>query len=499
MRHCKFIERMYREIYPQASDSVGLIYPPTGHTLKEIRLRPVFSNVVINNVDLSVQIGPVKLNIPLFSAAMDTVSGPDMAKALALLGGCAVIYRHKKAETQLDWLDKVVSAKIGIVENPACVYPSSLLEDARDILTEKGFSTIPVVAEDGYLAGILFTNTIAFKDRFHESVCKWMTPISDLKQVSVDTPFFEVHNRLLNEQECSVLPVLDFGRLKGLYFMKDLFHANPSMHNGKPLVGMAIGVSEIDLTRVAQALEMGVGVIVIDSSHGNCQAVIEQSRRVVKMANGEAAVIAGNVADIDGYYRLAETGVDAVKCGIGSGSICTTSNVTGAGVPMFTLIKELDFIRRKMIAAKKHAPVIIPDGGIDGPATMVIALAAGGHACMSGKWLVAADESISCQEGRSSSDMNYYRGMASDSAIKSRSAERYGKGKTAPEGIEGYVFRRGLLRKFLPKDMELVRGGCAHAGANNLEELRAFGQWPYAFTCFTVSGQEQQMNTSIIS
>jgi IMP dehydrogenase len=345
---------------------------------------------------------------------------------------------------------------------------------------------------------MIFTNPISFKDRRNDPVQKWMTPVADLKQVNIHTPFSEIHDRLLSEQQCSVLPVLDEGKLQGLYFMKDLFYANPAMHNGKPLVGMAVGVGKADLDRVAQALEMGVGIIVIDSSHGNCQAVIEQSGQIVKMASGRAAVIAGNVASIDGYYRLAQAGVDAVKCGIGSGSICTTSRVTGAGVPMFTLIRELNFIRQKMISKRMHAPVIIPDGGIDGPGAMVVALAAGGHACMSGKWLVAANESHSHQSKlEAPKGRVYYRGMASDGAIKSRSADRYGKSKTAPEGVEGYVCLRGLLRKFLPKDIELVRGGFAHVGARNLEELHEFSQWPFAFTGFTAVGQEQQINTSV--
>lgn len=499
MRHCEFVEGVYQEMYPDVCGKAReFMQPPTGYTLKEIRLRPIFSDVNINAVDLSTQIGPVKLNLPLLSAAMDTVSGPDLGKALALLGGCAVIYRHKKAAIQLGWIKEVLNSKLGIVENPECLRPESPLEDASDILRSMGFSTIPVITEGGYLAGVLFTNPISFKDRIRDPISAWMTPAADLKQVDVSTSFSVIYDRLMNEQQCSVLPVLDNGKLRGLYFMKDLFAANPALHNGKPLVGMAVGIGEEDLDRVRQALELGVGLIVVDSSHGNCQAVIEQSRLIVKMAKDRAAIVAGNVASIDGYYRLAEVGVDAVKCGIGSGSICTTSNVTGAGVPMFMLIRELDFIRRKMTAAKMHVPAIIPDGGIDGPGAMVVALAAGGHACMSGKWLVAAEESISFKENNIRGDMVYYRGMASEGAIKSRSSNRYDKSKTAAEGIEGFVSLRGPLRKFLSKDMELVRGGFAHAGASNLRKLHEFGQWPFAFTAFTAVGQDQQLDTNII-
>jgi IMP dehydrogenase len=234
-----------------------------------------------------------------------------------------------------------------------------------------------------------------------------------------------------------------------------------------------------------------VGIIVIDSSHGNCPAVIDQTKKIVKIAGGRAAVIAGNIADVDGYYRLALAGVDGVKCGIGSGSICTTSQVTGAGVPMFTLIRELSFAREKMIKAGRPAPAIIPDGGVNGPGEMVIALAAGGDACMAGKWLVAAKESLSCQERGVQNGLVYYRGMASREAIEKRVSDRYGKQKRAAEGVAGGVEDRGPLKTWIGHDLELVQGGFAHAGAKNMEALHVYGNEPISFVRFTSFGQNQ--------
>jgi IMP dehydrogenase len=491
------VMKIYKALYPE-SFCEGLCRVPTGHTLTEIRIRPWYSNVTPHDVDLTSKIGPVTLNLPIISAAMDTVSGPHMARALSDVGGCCIIYRHKKPEVQLEGIAEALTHQPCLVTNPKSLFPDDPVEDAEDILKNHGFSTIPVVTKSGVLKGIVFTRDIAFKGHLNEPVKKWMMPIEKLKLENQDTTFIKIRNRLLNEQDCSVLPIINRrNKLIGMYFMKDFLQVDPATHKGKPLVGMAVSIHKSDLKRVREALDLGIGMIVIDSSHGNCDAVIEQAKRTVKMTNGQAAVIAGNIASIDGYVRLAEVGVDGVKCGIGSGSICTTSNVTGAGVPMFTLIRELAYARKILLSKKMHAPVIIPDGGIEGPGECVIALAAGGHACMAGKWLVAADESISYQENGAPNGLVYYRGMASKGAIKARSSVRYGRQKRAAEGVEGFVEHRGPLKKFIGKDAELVRGGFAHVNARNIKELHRYGEGPIAFMCFTGAGQTQ-LNTRVL-
>lgn len=467
---------------------------PTGHTLDEVRVRPIYSNVAPHEVDLSTKIGPITMKLPILSAAMDTVAGEDLSRVLAEVGGCGIIYRHKNPEVQISWIKNVINSKPCLVTNPMTLQPEQKLEQAKEILDDYGFSTIPVVSKSEKLEGILFTRDVVFKDRrddrLRESVKKWMKPLSELKIEPESSPFEKIRERLMHEQECSTIPIINKkGILKGIYFMKDFIPVNLSTYNKKLLVGMAIGVEESDLERAREGVRLGVGIIVIDSSHGNCDAVIQQAAKVVKIANGKAAVIAGNIADIDGYLQLSKIGVDGVKCGIGSGSICTTSAVTGAGVPMFTLIRELSAAKRILEDRGFHAPVIIPDGGIDIPGNAVVALAAGGHLCMAGKWLVAAQESL----GEKENGMVRYRGMASRGAIKSRSSYRYGDGKKAAEGVEGLVPLRGPLRKWISDDIELMQGGFAHVGASNISELHKFGNKAsnFPFIAFTNGGLNQ--------
>ncbi len=491
-----FLEEIYKQMYPDQFSGKGIVSPILGQTLTEVRLRPVNSNIEPNDVNLHASVGPIDLKLPLLSAAMDQVSGVGMAKVLAEVGGCGIIYRHKKADVQLQWIKEALSHQPCLVANPKTLSPDSSLQDAKDILDEYGFSTIPVVGDDK-LCGILFTRDVAWQGHLDERVDRWMMTLTNLKRAHPDSSFDKIKQQLLGEK-CSVLPIVSSNNsFHGIYFKKDFYNANPAWHNGKIAVGMAIGVSEYDLERVEAGLEMGVAIIVIDSSHGDCDAVIDQAKSVVELVSGRAAVIAGNVADPGGYYRLANVGVDGVKCGIGSGSICTTSQVTGAAFPMFTLIRELRFIRQKMHEAGKSTPVIVPDGGINGPGDMVLALAAGGHICMAGKWLVSAQESLSCENRVPADGLVYYRGMASKPAIDARSADRYDKGKKAPEGVEGKVPFRGPLKKWIGEDMELVRGGFAHVGLKDILSLHKHCDWPLAFVRFSGVGQEQN-NTRVM-
>jgi IMP dehydrogenase len=487
-----FLKRVYLKMYPEQFGRETLIQPILGLTLFDVRLRPVNSSIMPSDVNLISTIGNLSFPVPIFSAAMDTVTGPKMAMTLAEMGGCGVIYRHKEADIQLAWIKEALAHQPCLVANPRVLRPEQKLEAAKDILEQYGFSTIPVVSEAGILVGIVFTRDISWRGHLDDSVNEWMIPTGDLKIESPETPFSTIKDRLLNEQRCSVLPIVDsHGVFKGIYFMKDFFNVNPAWNKDKIAVGMAVGVGADDLARVRKALDLGVGTIVIDSSHGDCDAVIEQTKKIVDLVDGQAVVVAGNVADPGGYYRLALAGANAVKCGIGSGSICTTSQVTGAAFPMFSLIRELDFTRKEMKEGKYPTPAIIADGGVNGPGDAVIALAAGANGCMAGQWLVAAHESQSCQDGKNFGGKVTYRGMASEQAIEERLANRYDIGKSAPEGVTGSVPYRGLLKKWFGKDLELVRGGFAHVGARNITELQSYCDWPLAFVRFTSRGQSQ--------
>ena len=499
------VERLYQKLYPELQQGGN---PPVGSTLDVVRFRDMHSRVAPFDVDLTSKIGNTKLPFPLFSASMDTLSGPKMAQVLSEVGGCGVLYRTKDPEKQLQWAKEVIDRKPCLVPEPMCVHPNDTLEKTWDILEEYDFSTIPVTDEDNILNGILFTRDIAYmvKNRMSESVRDWMVPFEELKVEKFKTPYAQIKNRLLNEPQCSVLPVVNEKKqFQGIYFMKDFFiNMDAAMHKGKPLCGIAVNEDPQDLDRVKRALNIGVGVIVVESSHGNCPPIIEQVKKIKEITGDEATVIGGNIANIDGYIRLAEAGADAIKCGIGSGSICTTSQVTGVGVPMFSLIRELNFTKRELEKEGFPAPEIIADGGINGPGEMSVSLAAGANGCMAGKWLVGFEESISCQEGNITQDgYVHYRGMASKRSIKKRmAAGRYDKQKKAPEGVEGKVPFRGPLKQGIGEDdqgigedIELIQGGLAHAGAETIEEFhRIANSTPHFFIGFNQGGKQIKPN-----
>lgn len=467
-------------------------------TLYDITVVPTNSEVHPAEVDLETKVGRARLPIPIFAPPMDTVTGPELAKKLSVLGGCGILYRHPDPAQQLAWAKEVLAYQWCMVTEPKCLRETARVAEAEHILNEYQFSTIPVWNEERVLLGVVFTKDIALKRHREDSVLKWMIPLERLKTIQYGTSFATVRERLMNEQECSVLPVIDAEkRLSGIYFMKDVLNANPCADYGRPLVGIAIGVEESDLDRVLQAVGAGVQVICIDSSHGDCTAVIDQADRVVDLTApfGDITIIAGNVADVDGggYRRLAAVGVHAVKVGIGSGSICTTTGATGVGVGLVTAIRACVEVRKELLREGVHAPAIIADGGVNGPGDAVKALLVGADAVMAGKWLVAATESHSAQTGGLSQDRKrvLYRGMASAEAIKARVADRYGKKKTAPEGVSGYVPHRGILKDWLPSDLELMRIGFGHAGAGCLDVLHTYGENPLSSTPWSANGREQ--------
>ena len=505
--HSILVDETYQELYPDKKSYVVL--PDEGMSLGEIRLKPVYSELDPFDPSLKTKIGPIELNIPILSAPMDRVTGGQMAGVMFEIGGCGVIYRHPDADVQINWIRKTARIKPCLVSKPRTVLPSDKLGKVWDILEKDDFSTIPVVESDGRLKGIIFTRDISFRgsrNRLDELVSKWMIPVESLKTELVTVDFERVKQRLLNEQQCSTLPVVTGdGMLAGIYFMKDFFVSDPSFFGGSPVVGMAIGAGENDVERAVEGLKAGANVIVIDSSHGSSLTVIEQTERIsrLKLKLGyDFALISGNVADIDGYYLLGMAGADAVKVGIGSGSICTTSSVTGVGVPMFKALREINYLREKW--QKKHGagPQIIADGGIDGAGASVIALAAGADAVMAGRWLAGAKEALSYNDGNGFKvvgDKKYveYRGMASDGAIRERSSYRYGEGKRAAEGTTGYVPYRGALKSWIGKDLELMGGGFAHVGCKTIQELHEFGHWQHAFERFSPAGINLQINPQV--
>ena len=441
------------------------------YALSEVILRPTYSEVHPLGVDFSTRLGGVQLSIPMLSAAMDTVTGDTLASVMSEIGGLGVIYRDHNRDTQLGMVSKALNEKWCLISNPEILTPNNTLEDAQYILKATGFSKIPVVL-NGELLGILFMDDIAYRKHPDAKVSEWMESFNTLKKESPKTSFTKIRDRLFNEQNCTVLPIVGKKNLlEGLYFMKDFFSADPSSYGGKPLIGMAVGFDSEDIDRVQEAYELGARVFVLDSSHGNCLTGIKQTTKIRDIVGDDGCVIAGNVADIDGAMRLVDAGAHTIKIGIGPGSICTTSMVTGVGGPQFTTIREIDYMRRK----SSRDFTIIADGGIETTGNAVVALAAGADAIMSGKWFVAASESLAYQ--RVPGKMVNYRGMASAGAIADRNAgSRYGRGKTAPEGVEGMVEHKGPLKTWIGKYLENMGAGFAHVGAKNISELHEYGK-----------------------
>ena len=489
------INYVLTEMYPHLNH---MPFPPpiSAYSLDEISMGDSPSEVPPLTADLSIKIGPITLHTPIFSAAMDTVSGPELCIALAETGGCGILYRTKNQDLQMEWLKKVLSHEWCIVRNPLSLLPTDTIDKAKDIQTESGFSTIPIIDESNILKGILFTGTINFEGHEQDAVSRWMKPISKLTTKSPETPFSVIRSFITGPRTKldTVLPIVDKDeKFHGIYFKKDFRNINPAQHIGKPLVGIAIGTQETDLRRVQIAKKLGAGAIVIDSSHGDCPAVIQQTQKVKALVGHDCCVIAGNVASISGFLNLALAGADAVKCGIGSGSTCTTSPKTGVGVPMWTVIREISFLRHMIKTSKKHhqlhLPALIPDGGLFTSGQIVKALFAGGDAIMSGQMLAQAEESISAIENRcKQGDQVYYRGMASQGAINARHADRYGSQKSAPEGEEGYVTCQGPLKKWIGKEIELIQTGFAHKGARNIRDAQEIGNRPGTWYHLSNSG-----------
>jgi IMP dehydrogenase len=491
--------KYYKMLYPQQANFTGFIPPIDGSTIYEMGLRAVESDIEPKDVCLETRIGDVVLNRPIISAAMDTVSGKAMGIGMFKIGGASITFRYKDPNDQLARLETILTHKPFLVDKPMTLRPYDPVEKAQEIIDEHRYSTIPIVGDDNVLLGILFTRGVVFDQHYGDPVKNWMKPISELETISLNAPFEKIKDTMLNKRNTdAVLPVIDEDqKFHGMYFKQDFFNTKPVFYKDKPLVGMAVGVNADDLSRVAEAVDLGTGIIVIDSSHGSCREVYKQAEKIVKIVNRRAAVIAGNIIDIDGFLKLSEIGVDGVKLFIGSGSICTTSTGTGIAWPTWQSIREMSFVRLKLKEKykNKRIPVLIPDGGMNTCGAITVALGAGGHVCMCGEYLVGANESRSYDIGdtKEIDGITYvkYRGMASKESIKKQMSYRYGARKRASEGISGWVPKKGPLQKWIGDDMELIQGGFAHTGSKNIEELHEFGNLPFVWSRFSATGQSQ--------
>jgi IMP dehydrogenase len=446
-----------------------------GLTFDDVLLVPDYSEVIPRQVDISSRFTRnISLNTPVVAAAMDTVSESEMAIAMAQLGGIAIIHKNMSIRQQAEEVKKVKRSESGMIDNPITLKPTNKIYEALQLVKEKGISGLPIIDDDGKLVGILTNRDIRYTTDLQTEIKEFMTS-RDLITVNENITMEEAKT-LLHQNKIEKLPVVDRNNyLKGLITLKDIMKSEQFPHaskdkNGRLLVGAAVGVSKDTQDRVKALVDVKVDVIVVDTAHGHARKVMETVQRIREDCPA-IDLVAGNIATAKAARDLAALGVDAVKVGIGPGSICTTRMVTGAGMPQITAVMEVARTLEDRIP-------LIADGGIKYSGDITKAIAAGANTVMLGSLLAGTDESpgeMIIYQGRS---YKKYRGMGSIGAMKAGSKDRYfqedeySEAKLVPEGIEGRVPYRGSVMKLIPLMIGGLRAGMGLTGCRNIEELR---------------------------
>src|SRR5712671_5678022 len=457
------------------SEKLMIHFPvPEALTFDDVLLLPARSDVIPATATTQTQLTRnISLNIPIASAAMDTVTESHMAIALAQQGGIGIIHRNLSIEQQANEVDKVKRSESGMIVDPVTMSPTDKVSDALEIMRKYKISGVPIT-QHGKLVGILTNRDLRFETRFDIPIDRVMTK-KNLITVPVGTTLEDAEEILHEHRVEKLLVVDDRYNLKGLITVKDiqkkLKYPNAAKDShGRLRVGAAIGATGDYMERAEELVKELVDVLAIDSAHGHSTRVLE-AVQTVKAKYPEINLIAGNVATFDGACELARAGADAIKVGIGPGSICTTRVVTGAGVPQITAIAEA-------YRATKDAGVpVIADGGIKYSGDITKALAAGASVVMIGSLFAGTDESpgeLILYQGRS---YKVYRGMGSLGAMKRGSKDRYGQGgaadeKLVPEGIEGRVPYRGSIASNIYQLIGGLRSGMGYTGCASIQELR---------------------------
>ncbi|MGV3530626.1 MAG: IMP dehydrogenase [Flavisolibacter sp.] len=447
-----------------------------GLTFDDVLLVPAYSEILPRDVDIKTRLTKdISLNIPMLSAAMDTVTEAALAIALAREGGIGILHKNMSVEKQAEQVRKVKRSESGMIIDPITLTVDATIGDALRLMRENKIGGIPIIDGGGKLAGILTNRDLRFEEDMSRKVSEVMTKENLI--IAPEGTDLKGAESILRETKVEKLPVVDkSGKLIGLITYRDILQVT-SFPNavkdslGRLLVGAAIGVTGDILDRVAALQQVGVDVVCLDSAHGHSKGIIESLKNVKKNFKN-LNVIAGNVATTEGAEALADAGADAVKVGIGPGSICTTRIVAGAGVPQLTAI-----MQAKRALAKKGIP-LIADGGIRYTGDMVKALATGADCVMMGSIFAGTEESPGdtiIYEGRKFKE---YRGMGSLGAMSTGSSDRYFQDpeadvkKYVPEGIEGRVAYKGMLREIVYQFVGGLRAGMGYAGAKNIAELQ---------------------------
>ncbi len=450
-----------------------------GITFDDVLLVPQYSEVTPNMVELSTYLTKsIKLNIPLMSAGMDTVTEHRMAIAMARQGGIGIIHKNMSIEAQAEEVDKVKRSEHGVITDPFFLSPEDTLEDADKLMGKYRISGVPITV-GRRLVGIITNRDLMFEEDFTKKIKDSMTSVEDGLVTAKEGVTLAEAKKILAKARKEKLPIVDDDfNLKGLITIKDIekqikYPLSAKDAQGRLLCGAAVGITANVLERVAALVKSHVDVIVIDSAHGH-SANIFNTLKVIKEAYPGLQVIAGNVATGAATRDLIEAGADAVKVGIGPGSICTTRVVAGIGVPQITAVMDC------YEAAKEYGVPIIADGGIKYSGDITKALAAGANVCMMGSMFAGCDEAPGDFELFQGRKYKVYRGMGSISAMENGSKDRYfqtGAKKLVPEGVEGRVAYKGLLEDTVFQMLGGLRSGMGYCGAKDIETLKTTGRF----------------------
>ena len=456
----------------------------TGLTFDDVLLIPAESNVLPADVDLHTRLTKkITLNIPVMSAAMDTVTESRMAIALAREGGIGVIHKNMSIGQQAEQVDMVKRSENGVITNPFWLGPGHTLAEADELCAKYKISGVPI-CDNGKLVGIITNRDMKFETDMSKLIDNVMTR-ENLVTAPEGTTLDEARE-ILRQRKIEKLPIVDEQfHLKGLITIKDIEKAQVYPNSardekGRLLVGAAIGVTSDVLDRVAALVEAGVDVLCLDSAHGHSRNILECVMRI-KALYPDVQLVAGNVATAEGTRALIEAGADCVKIGIGPGSICTTRVVAGIGVPQITAVFDA-----AQVAAEYDVP-IIADGGIKYSGDIAKAIAAGGSVVMLGSLLAGCEESPGDTEVYQGRQFKVYRGMGSLGAMAKGSKDRYfqqNNKKLVPEGVEGRVPYKGPVSETIYQMMGGLRSGMGYCGCATIEELRANAK----FTQITAAG-----------
>lgn len=441
-------------------------------TFDDVLLVPAYSTVVPNQVDVSTNLTKkIRLNIPMMSAGMDTVTEDRMAIAMARQGGIGIIHKNMSIQEQAEMVDRVKRSENGVITDPFFLSPDHTLADAEDLMRKFRISGVPITV-GRKLVGIITNRDLKFEEDYTKKISEVMTK-DNLVTAKAGTTLEEA-KKILARSKKEKLPLVDDNyNLVGLITIKDIEktvkYPNAAKDaQGRLLCGAAVGITANVLDRVAALVDSSVDIIVLDSSHGHSENVLH-CLSMIKQHYPDLDVIAGNVATAEGAKALIDAGADAVKVGIGPGSICTTRVVTGCGVPQVTAIMEAYGV------AKEYGIPVIADGGIKYSGDMTKALAAGGNVCMMGSLFAGCEESPGATELYQGRKYKVYRGMGSISAMENGSKDRYfqeNAKKLVPEGVEGRVAYKGSVEDTVFQMLGGICSGMGLTGSHNIKELQ---------------------------